>query len=56
MKTFLAALAAFAVLVAVTGFAFERINYTATEAYSADSARVGRENPVGGRLGWSPDV
>lgn len=56
MKTFLAAAIFYAVGVAVTGFLYERVSYSATEAYSTDTVRVGHVNPVDGRLGWSPDL
>ncbi|WP_375262163.1 hypothetical protein [Palleronia sp.] len=56
MKTFLTAAAFFAVSLVVSGFVYEQIEYTATEAYSRDTARVGHDNPVDGRLGWSPDL
>jgi hypothetical protein len=56
MKAFLAALLFFGVALTATGFVFrEAISYTATEAYSTPSARVGHVNPVDGRLGWTPD-
>lgn len=56
MKTFLAAAVFVVVAVAVSGFVYESIEYTATEAFSMESARVGHVNPVDGRLGWSPDL
>ena len=52
MKAFLLSLATFVVLVAATGFVYVAASLTATEAYSRDSARVGHDNPVDGRLGW----
>lgn len=52
MKAFLVSLATFAVLVAGTGFVYVAASLTATEAYSRESARVGHDNPVDGRLGW----
>lgn len=56
MKTFLAAALFFVAAVAVSGLVYENIEYSATEAFSMESARVGHDNPVGGRLGWSPDI
>jgi hypothetical protein len=56
MKMFLAAVLFFGLAVAVTGFIYEQVSYTASEAFSTESARVGHTNPVDGRLGWSPDV
>ena len=56
MKAFLAAAVFFGLALAGTGLFYEQVEYTATEAYSAESVRVGHENPVDGRLGWSPDL
>lgn len=56
MKTFLTAAVFFGVALAVTAFVYEQVEYSATEAFSRDSARVGHVNPVDGRLGWSPDL
>jgi hypothetical protein len=56
MKVFLASGVFFGLALAGTGLVYERIAYSATEAYSAESARVGHDNPVDGRLGWSPDL
>ena len=56
MKMFLTAAAFFGLSLTATGFFYEQIEYTATEAFSLESARVGHENPVDGRLGWSPDL
>ncbi|MCA1940049.1 MAG: hypothetical protein LDL26_03545 [Caenispirillum bisanense] len=56
MKAFLASVAFVLAVMAVTGVAFELFAVSATSAYSRDSARVGHENPVDGRLGWSPDL
>lgn len=56
MKAFLASVAFVLAVMAVTGVAFELFAVSATSAYSRDSARVAHENPVDGRLGWSPDL
>lgn len=56
MKAFLSATAFVLVVMGITAAAFEMLTLTATEAYSTSSVRVGHENPVDGRLGWSPDV
>lgn len=56
MKAFFAAAAFFGLALAGTGLVYEQMAYTATEAYSEESARVGHVNPVDGRLGWSPDL
>ena len=52
MKVFLVSLASFVVLVAVTGLVYVQVSATAAEVYSRDSARVGHDTPVDGRLGW----
>lgn len=56
MKSFLSALVFYAVIIAATGFIYTRINYTTTDAYSTESARVGHESEANydGRLGWTP--
>lgn len=56
MKAFLAALLFVAIGMIVTGAVYETFTLTASEAYSRPSARVGHDNPAGGRLGWSPDA
>lgn len=56
MKAFLSSLAFVLVSMGITAIVFEAFTLSSTEAYSTSSVRVGHENPVGGRLGWSPDV
>ena len=56
MKTFLTAAVFFGLVLTATAFLYEQLEYTATEAFTTESARVGHENPVDGRLGWSPDL
>ena len=55
MKIFLASLAAYAVIVGVTGYGYTAISTTATATYARESARVGHDNDVSGRLGWEAD-
>ncbi len=54
MKSFLSALVFYALIIAVTGFIYTRINRTTTDVYSTESARVGHEAHEDGRLGWEP--
>lgn len=56
MKAFLSSLAFVLVSMGLTAAVFEGFALTATEAHSTSSVRVGHENPVDGRLGWSPDL
>lgn len=55
MKIFLTSLVAYAVIIAVAGYAYTSISATASETYSLDSARVGHDNDVSGRLGWEAE-
>jgi len=56
MKAFLSALVFCALLVTGTGLLFEYgITVSATDAYSLDSVRVGGDEPVSDRPGWSED-
>lgn len=56
MKTFLFALAFVCVALVATGLVFEYvISYSATQAYSLESARPG-DGGVGDRAGWSEDL
>lgn len=54
MKSFLSALVFYALIIAMTGFIYTRINRTTTDVYSTESARVGHEAHEDGRLGWEP--
>ncbi len=56
MKAFVASVVFFVAAVAISGFVYTSFSATASEVFSLDSVRVGHDNPVDGRLGWTREV